>query len=404
MLLNQTDPHRTLRIVGNTSSTLKTLKDRFLDDIHMYSCSVSNFYTNEVPPLFPRSIPLAVRIFAMNTKDAPIGTDEITDPSVLHPDPHFTHTLSLDRTITSVTALIMRLHTFFADFNKNLHLYGSNIGNDPQLYIDGEVPPPPPSDSDSDSDGGGGGGGVVGWSVFNYNQVDPHDHIQFGFDSGGLAVITASDEFLSQFYIRLDPILARVLNLPEFLFGASDGVNVITSFSANIDKPYSIIVAPNYSFDYTMGFNSILHKTTFISRNTIYTLDMRYSIELECSFHFSRTIYATESSYIEKFILAEFPLSDYKDIRTDIDTWDDSIITSSILSDKLEGGLTDLCHKNPESHVVHCLPGSIQSVNTRINVVYRDPSRPNTILPFEFIDGFYDFVITFVKKIDNNVK
>ncbi len=379
MQLNKGDiPHKTLRVIGTNAHMFKTLKDKLLDDLQLYSCSVSSFYLSDVPPIFAEDIDKAIRIFP---KDDP-GTAviDINRPWGANPadlNKVSFHTLDLKRTkLYSIPGLITTINDFFRQFNEQIFIYGSNNGN---LVPTAHLAP------------NGNPDAII-------NNITPDANIVFTYDSAGKMVLRASDGFLSQFYIRLDPKFSQMIGFPEILYQSTNGLNIVNHDTPDEPTPY-VLVAPNaYTFKFVLRVVTPEGYTKFESTKSLYNFDTRQSIELHCSFHFSRTIHASETEYQEKFLLGEFPLSDYKNVRTTMSNVQNTLLSTVTFSDYLEGGLTDLCARNPQSQIVHCLPGNVRTINTQINICYRwDGGK--IYKPFQFDLGSFDFTILFVRKI-----
>ncbi len=386
MQLNKGDiPHKTLRVIGTSANTFKTLKDKLLEDLQLYSCSVSNFYLTDVPHILAKDIDSAIRIFP---KGDP-GTDVIdinspwgANPLILtHLNRVGYHTLDLKRkSLYSIPGLIVKINDFFRQFNDELHFSGSDNGADNTAHIIQHQQVPTAIVNDD-------------------TQTD--ENIVFSHDSAGKMVLIASDGFLSQFYIRFDPTFAKIIGFPEIIYQSMNGNNLVNHQTPDEPRPYHLTGPNVYQFKFVLKVTTTTGYTKFESTRSLYKFDTRVSIELHCTFHFSRTIHASESEYQEKFLLGEFPLSDYQNVRTTIMTQQGSLLSNTTFSDHLEGGLTDLCARNPQSQIVHCLPGTVRTINTQINVCYRWDGK-KIYTPFVFDLGRFDYTILFVRKIIKN--
>ena len=134
-----------------------------------------------------------------------------------------------------------------------------------------------------------------------------------------------------------------------------------------------------------------------MSKRPIYLCDERESLLLEMSLPFSRTVSSKDGVHTEKYRLAEFPIDNYVDISGTAKNVNGQMEVKIHTTDSLQGGLTDFTRGFPESHVIHFLPGDIQSINTRIFCSYCnfDGSREEKAF---LVDGFWDLELLFMKK------
>ena len=377
----------TLRITDRLSNTTKTLKTKLLKDLDSYSCAVRSFYTNATPPVLAVSWENFLNIYPKNDLNAAI---DIADPWVNVPianalNKQALYQLDINKDeFTSILTLAEKVSNFFKEFNRQLFIHGSAFGAGNQFHIAPNVLPPP------------------------RNDVTPDvTHVSFSIDSSGRAVFQCSQAFLSQFYIKLDSLLASALGMTENIFAGMDGGNaLVTGMDKNAAGeflvPYTQVAPGNYQFAYTINAVTVgVGGLAFNSKNSFFLLDRRHALVIEISMPFSRTIYAIDGEYKEKFRLAEFPLSDYVKIQSKSQTQNSQTISKTTIVDNLQGGLTDYCKKNPLTHVIHFLPGDLQVANVRIYMEYRDRERRVVEVPFDVGDGFYDLELIFCKKKKN---
>jgi hypothetical protein len=372
----------TLRITDRLANTTKTLKNKLLKDLENYSCAVRTFYTNATPPVLVDAWTKMLSIFP---KDDLAAVIDIADPWVNVPIANALNKQALyqldikKNEFTSILTLAEKVSNFFKEFNRQLFIHGSTFGVNNLHHIAPNVLPPP------------------------RNDVTPDvTHVSFWIDSSGRAIFRCSPAFLSQFYIQLDSVLASTLGITPYIFAgmAAGPVALVTGFdrdAAGLYKvPFAVALPGVYQFSYTI--HAVTGGLAFHSKNSFFLLDRRHTLVIEISMPFSRTVYAIDGEYKEKFRLAEFPLSDYVIIESKSQTQNGQVISKTSIVDSLQGGLTDYCKNNPLTHVIHFLPGDLEVANIRIYMEYRDMLRRVVEVPFDVGSGFYDLELIFCKK------
>ena len=375
-----------LRITDRLSNTTKTLKTKLLKDLDSYSCAVRSFYTNATPPVLATSWVNLLSIYPKNDLNTALDIDDpwanVPIGNALNKQALYQLNINKDE-FTSIITLAEKVSNFFKEFNRQLFIHGSAFGGGNQFHIAPNVLPPP------------------------RNDVTPDvTHVSFSLDSSGRAVFQCSQAFLSQFYIKLDSLLASILGMTQNLFGGMNGGNALVTgmnkAAGEFLVPYTEVAPGIYVFAYT------INATTpgggglaFNSKNSFFLLDRRHTLVIEISMPFSRTIYAMNGEYKEKFRLAEFPLSDYVKIHSKSRTQNGQTISKTTIIDSLQGGVTDYCKNNPLTHVIHFLPGDLEVANVRIYMEYRDMVHRVVEVPFDVGDGFYDLELLFCKKKKN---
>ena len=84
------------------------------------------------------------------------------------------------------------------------------------------------------------------------------------------------------------------------------------------------------------------------------------------TFPLSNTISVVDGVPEHEYLLARFPLSDYKRFETDLKYTDNGISDETVISEDINVGLEDLTRGNPNITTVYLLPGNLQQVNLQL--------------------------------------
>ena len=375
-----------LRLVNtNTSSQLTTLQEKFVKGVEGYSCVVKSFYSNAVPPMFSEDFTL-LEIFPKN--DEQKDYEEEWAAGAPNAPAHFLavesrHRLRIVREHHhDMLAFVQYISAWLDEFNRSLTLWGSNFGANNIYHIDG-------------------GNGYDGTQIANV--VDATTFVGFFIDAAGRCHFYGSDEFFSQFFIKLDASFADMVGLPRILWAGTSLAGGHLRYAGQLlppnNEPASIFLTgvPD-EFQYLINASNFGRGFTFASTRPIYLADERDFLLLEMSLPFSRTVSSRDGIHTEKYRLAEFPIDNYIQISGTAKNIDGQMQVKVLTTDTLQGGLIDFTRGFPESHVIHFLPGDIQAINTRISCNYKKFNGTEKELPF-LVDGFWDLELLFMKKV-----
>ena len=278
----------------------------------------------------------------------------------------------------NILSVIQYIHMWCQDINRLIAVSGTAI---------------PPGDNTYHIDP------LVVDATVPYDEVVSFDHVQFSFDTIGRAEITCSDEFLSQMYLAVNPVFAKMIGLSENLWGGrTPGFDIppqpaveFVSVEAN--------VAENDVFAYDIQYVTTEGLSTFMSSRSMFVLDERQTLGVELTIPSSRVIQSDDSVVTEKYRLAEFALDRFVDIRSEVAMDDDMVLNTIKVSDSLEGGLLSLTDNSLGTHIIHMLPGAIRTINTRLFCNYR--KWDGTRLDAEYLmdNAFWDLELLFCKKV-----
>lgn len=98
-----------------------------------------------------------------------------------------------------------------------------------------------------------------------------------------------------------------------------------------------------------------------------------------------------------EFLLCRFPLTDYKELSSQIEILNGNITAKNIIREKLSIGLADLTKTNPEMISVFMLPGEIYHANFQLNIRYFSQGKIVSV-PADMENGFWNLELLFSKK------
>jgi len=373
----------TLRIINSSPNVQTTLEKKMLSKMETYSAVVKTFYTNSVPSLIPEDFVL-MKILPKRDINADVlhdWDDEKGGEMNHHLAPVENHQLVILRNEThNILGLVHKISQFCDSVNKKIFVFGTNFGNDAQYHIDANLP-----------------AGIYNVVEPSANGVAIH-YISFSIDATGRAIFKFNQEFLSQFYVELDPDFAKVIDVESVLWAGTDEI-YDTLIYAGTDNE---VLYVNGIFEHdiqavTPGGRGV----SWISNRSIFLVDRRLSLVVEMSMPFSRTVLSEDGKHVEKYRLAEFPIDGYIESKGSAQSINGQVQSKVKTTDTLQGGLTDFTRGFPETHIIHFLPGDLYTVNTRLYIIYRGFTGGKVEMPFAIGDGFFDLEVLFVKKAKN---
>ena len=173
-----------------------------------YGLMTDRFITNEVPGIFQRTWPNADAEALVQISPRRRGDFAHQDPDDGF-DPLYANEMYFDRRsrfqpgpIYSVARLCEALALFFKDFNFGIFVQGIDFSDSINDYFAGDAEFMVPQHAN-----------MVGADPIDVgNDIDPEDitkHVTLGYSPDGNLQLSMSSQFLSNFYIVLDPIFSR---------------------------------------------------------------------------------------------------------------------------------------------------------------------------------------------------
>ena len=221
----------------------------------------------------------------------------------------------------------------------------------------------------------------VGYRPFDIgNYIDPAgivDYVTLGFSPDGRMQLTMRHEFLTNFYIEFDPVFARLIGFPQFIYG--DYVGGVITMSNQVTTPDLLYSAQDFAGNVLQHFvnDSAMpaaangNPRTIESTKSIYSCDDRLSLDIEISLPLSQSIDVFNGKEQHTFLLNRFMITDYINIAGRTQQKGGVILTKSLINDQMGSGFTDLVKNQPTSHVAKLLNGKIQEMDARMVLRYK---------------------------------
>ena len=308
-----------------------------------------------------------------------------------------------ERIIYSTAGLIDQICQFFADFNFTVFIHGANFS---QFLEQDEFDPMPINEQVYIPE--------HALSMHRHdiiNDIDPVDVVKYvsaGVDSLGRLQLNLSSQFLTNFYIILDEVFASQIGFPNIIFARDQVVQGATYTQISTDVTIDDLLVENNAnvFVFDMQPN-VSEGVNIKSTQSIFRIDDRLSYDLEISLPISQTIDTMNGKESQTFLLSRFQINDYQNIHTRTKQKDGLLLTEALIEDQLQGGMVDLVRGAPSSHVSQLLNGSIQALDLRVILRYKEYYFDNNNVRFNIarrpVDmgdyGFYDLLLQFNKRV-----
>ena len=291
-------------------------------------------------------------------------------------------------TVYSTAGLCERFAQYIKQFNFFLYIVGANNSQslDPLNYID--------SQDEFDN-----------VETFDLrNDIDPNaviDYITVGFEANGKMILKLSSQFASNFFIQLDPVFAKQIGFPELIYLIEDLGGVTASNEPGVADLYDL---ENNIFT---SDPEISEGRALISLGSMFSLDDRYSIDLEVTLPLAQTIDVLNGKEKHTFILSRFNITDYKNVKCRTVQKQGVILTRGVFNDDLSLGMSNLVSDVPSAHTAQMLNGVIQEMNVRLLLRYKKFDLSTDTLTFTIehkeieMDetGLYDILLQFNKNV-----
>jgi hypothetical protein len=373
------------------------LNDVLINKSENYHIQCGRFLTNNIPEIIQTKRFLCkIRPRYSQAEETSDDLQQIDGYNFPATDPlhrHFHRIYSFEPTAFSIAGLCEQFAAYIRRFNFVLNIWGANHG----------------------------GWGINNANVIprnaiitNVNAIEPYDlgtyvqadqietWISTGFEADGAVRLYLSLEFLSNFYIELDPVFAKLVGFPELIYSTVVGGNQVMSTQEAVP-----LIEQFMGLDVFAIQSGAVEEINIISTKSIFLVDERLSIDIEISLPISQSIDTVNGIERHSFILSRFMVTDYKQLESIVEQKGGVILSKSILSDTISAGVVDLVLGKPAAHTAQLLNGKIQAMDLRLILRYKDYFVENSHLKFKVghktleLDefGFYDILLQFNKKV-----
>ena len=290
----------------------------------------------------------------------------------------------------SIGRLCESLADFFRHFNFGLYMFGANFSAAPNAP--NFVPQQPQ---------------IAAGAAYDLRNHIPEDnvtkHVTLGFEDDGSLQLTLSSQFLSNFFIQVDPVFAKLVGLPEQIYSGLDALpngNVVFSNQPGV-LPL-IDGANNFALP-----SAVANSVSITSNDSIFRVDDRLSLDVEITLPLARTIDVHKKQEKQTYLLSRFIVKDYINVATVAQQRGGFLLTKSIMQDKLSTGFTDLVANQPGTHASQLKNGKIRELDVRLALRFKEWEVINGILTYSIQhktieleeDGCYDLLLAFNKRV-----
>jgi hypothetical protein len=289
----------------------------------------------------------------------------------------------------SVGRLVESMAQFFSHFNFGLYIFGANysgFGNAANIVA--QQPQ------------------IGQGASYDLRNNIPEDqvtkHVSLGFEADGSLQLVFSSQFLSNFFIVLDPVFAAQVGFPEQIYsGLTAGAVVVMS---NQPGCLPLIALPGGVFALPSAVND---GVSIISTDSVYRVDDRLSLDVEVTLPLARTIDVHDKQEKHTYLLSRFVVTDYIKVETIAQQKGGFLLTKAMVQDQLGTGFTDLVADQPGTHASQLKNGKIRELDVRLALRYKDFEIINSILTYSIKtktlelepDGCYDLLLSFNKRV-----
>ena len=231
-------------------------------------------------------------------------------------------------------------------------------------------------------------------------EIGDENMIQFELLDDGCFRLKLTEDFCDIFYIKVGPETQKKTGFPEYMFqvqGIDDSVlvDVERHFNHTDGLEYLLDGEPLVFAEYQAVVDDA---GKFESRFPLDSFDTRISLDVTVTFPISSKISGFNGVEQREYILARFPLTDYKTTWSEVTIEDDNKVhQGNTVSEKISIGLADLTRKNSEMISVFMLPGEIYHANFQLEIRYFSEGKIISV-PANMENGFWHLEILFSKK------
>ena len=229
------------------------------------------------------------------------------------------------------------------------------------------------------------------------DELDEH-FIEFSVLDDGCFRLNLSVNFCKLYYIKVGPETQKKTGFPEYMFQVRGTEGTVTRHFDHTDGlKYLIETDPLGIPRFAAYQDDVTEPIKFDSRFPLDSFDTRISLDVIVTFPMSSRISVFNGKEGREFMLARFPLTDYKQLHSRIDVPTGVLSAATTIKEVIQTGLQDLTLTNPEMISVFMLPGTIYHANFQLNTRYYSEGKIVSV-PTDMENGFWNIELLFSKK------
>ena len=232
---------------------------------------------------------------------------------------------------------------------------------------------------------------------FTESQNFANDNgLEFTLNQDGTFLFKLYPEFSTNFYIELSEAAQKLTGFRQYIFVINDGVedigNVTDTSHLDLLDPYNF-----FTYDNTDATYDVEEEHEFPSLRPLTAFDWRLSLDVIATFPISTKPSIVDSKETNDYVLARFPSNDYQHIQTQLETFDDEILSTTTLIEKVNIGLENMTRNNTEAISNFMLNGKIQHINLKLETRYFFDGKIIRV-PTNVKHGFFSLKLLFSKR------
>ena len=225
----------------------------------------------------------------------------------------------------------------------------------------------------------------------NLNTHFQQASIEFRLLGNGWFQLKLYGGFTTEYYLEFGTETQKYTGLKQYMFVVQDNNgNIHTQENGNNYLLAAGNFNPNFPANVTSNF-------VFMSGRSLSAFDHRLYHDVVAFFPIANIVTFLDGIESHEFVLARFPLSDYKEIHNVITVSGGVVQQSKTMQETVNLGLEDLCRNNTLTVTTTLLPGELRHCNFRLETVYLSDGKIIRV-PSNMDEGFWSLKILFSKK------
>ena len=222
------------------------------------------------------------------------------------------------------------------------------------------------------------------------------DYIEFSVLDDGCFRFDLSVDFCNKYHIKVGSETQKKTGFPEYMFQVHGTDGDKTQHFDHTDG-LKYLFEGGFAIVFAAYQDAVTESVEFDSRFPLDSFDTRISLDVVVTFPMSSKISVFNGKEGREFVLARFPLTDYKQLHSRIDVPTGELSAATTIKEVIQTGLADLTLTNPEMISVFMLPGTIYHANFQLNTRYYSEGKIVSV-PTDMENGFWNIELLFSKK------